>query len=76
MTDNLGRIHKDFARITSNSVDPGGSINIQLRKVVGGEGGEGGLIDIQLRKDLRRLCKDYHLQCSSWGRGEVDQQST
>ena len=32
MTVNLGRIHKDFARITSESVDPGGSINSQLGK--------------------------------------------
>ena len=39
----LGRIHKDFARITSDSVDPGG----------------GGLIDSQLGKDLQRLCKHY-----------------
>ena len=33
MTVNLGRIHKDFARITSDSVDPGGgSIDSQLGK--------------------------------------------
>ena len=30
-TANLGRIHKDFARITSDSVDPGGLIDSQLR---------------------------------------------
>ena len=29
---NLERIHKDFARITSGSVDLGGSINGQLGK--------------------------------------------
>ena len=42
-TVNLGRICKDFGRITSDSVDPVG-------------GGE--LIDSQLRKDWR-ICKDF-----------------
>ena len=42
-TVNLGRIHKDFARITSDSVDPGGW----------------GSIDSQLGKDPQRLYKDY-----------------
>ena len=40
---NLERIHKDFVRITCDSVDLGGR----------------GLIDGQLGKDLGRLCKDY-----------------
>ena len=44
---NLGRIHEDFARITSDSVDPGGR----------------GSIDSQLGKDPQRLCKDYLRQC-------------
>ena len=35
----------------------GGSIDIQLKKVVGGEGGEGGSIDIQLRKVGREVGK-------------------
>ena len=29
---NLEKIHKDFARITSDNVDPGGLINDQLGK--------------------------------------------
>ena len=29
MTVNLGRIHEDFARITSDSVDPGWGVNQQ-----------------------------------------------
>ena len=32
LTINLGRIHEDFGRITSDSVDPEGSINSQLGK--------------------------------------------
>ena len=44
MTVNLGRIHEDFARITSDSVDPGWGR---------------GSIDSQLGKDLQRVCKDY-----------------
>ena len=32
MTLNLERICKDFGRITSDNVDPGGSINTQLGK--------------------------------------------
>ena len=71
LTFNLERIHEDFARITSDNVDPGGLIDIQLRKVEGGEGGRGeegrgdgrgresGSINGQLGKNLQRLCKDY-----------------
>ena len=45
LTVNLGRIHEDFARITSDSIDPGGSIDSQLGK------------DLQrLYKDYLRQC--------------------
>ena len=75
---NLGRVHKDFARITSGSVDPGG-VNGQLTVNLGRihedleritsdsvDPGEGS-IDSQLRKDLQRLYNNCLWQCWSWG---------
>ena len=68
-TVNLGRIHKDFARITSDSVDPGGGgqLTVNLGRIhkdfarITSDSVDlgGGLIDSQLRKDLQRLCKNY-----------------
>ena len=80
-TVNLVRICKDFARITSDNVDPGGSIDGQLGKdpwrlckdylwQCSSQGG--GSINSQLGKDPQRLCKDYLWQCWSWGQSTVN----
>ena len=50
---NLERICKDFARITSDNVDPGGICKDFASSDVDPVGGD------QLGKDLQRLCKDY-----------------
>ena len=66
MTVNLGRICKDFARITSDSVDPGGVNQVNFgricedfTRITSDSVGPGGSIDSQLGKDLQRLYKDY-----------------
>ena len=68
LTVNLGRICKDFARITSDNVNPWGGFNRQSTwegSVKNLQGLPltmlilGGPIDSQLGKDLQRLCKDY-----------------
>ena len=78
LTVNLRRIHEDFARITSDSVDPGVLINSQLvkdqQRLCKDYLGQcwswvGGSIDSQLGKDLQRLCKDCLWQCWFWGVG-------
>ena len=66
-TVNLGRIHEDFGRITSDSVDPGGgqsTVNLgriyeDCGRITSDSVDPGGLIDSQLGKDLQRLWKDY-----------------
>ena len=72
MTVNLGRICKDFARITSYSVDPrGGQSTVNLGRIHEDFARitsysvdlRGGVIDSQLGKDLQRVCKDYLIQC-------------
>ena len=59
-TVNLGRICKDFGRITSDSVDPGWGVNQQstwegstnFERIIFDNGNPGGSIDSQLGKDL------------------------
>ena len=67
-TVNLGRIHKDFARITSDSVDAGGGgqltvnlgrIHKDFARITSDSVDLVGAINSQLRKDLQRLCKNY-----------------
>ena len=74
LTHNLERICEDFTRITSDNVDPGGSINTQLGKDPWGHCKDyllqcwsWGLIDTQLGKDPWGHHKDYLWQCWSWG---------
>ena len=61
-TVNVGRIHKDFARITSDSVDPGGQSTVNLgrickdfARITSDSVDPGGSIDSQLRKDPKTL---------------------
>ena len=56
---NLERICKDFARITSDNVDPGGQSTVNLERIcedfariTSGNVDPGGSIDGQLGKDL------------------------
>ena len=75
--DDTQLIHEDIGRITSDNVDPGGSIDTQLGKDpckdIGRitsdnvDPGGGGSIDTQLGKDPQGHCKDYLWQCWSWG---------
>ena len=81
MTVNLGRICKDFARITSDSVDPGGSINSQLRKDLQRLQGLPLTVFIwgggQLTVNLGRICKEFaRITSDSVDPGGVNRQST
>ena len=70
-TVTLGRIRKDFARNTSDTIDPG-EVNQQSTLEGSTKTLQGlpqivlilwGSIDSQLGKDLQTLCKDYLRQC-------------
>ena len=64
LTLNLERIRKDFGRIASDNVDPGGQSTLNLERIHKDFGriasdnvdpGEGG----QLTLNLERICKDF-----------------
>ena len=65
-TVKLVRINEEFARITSDNVDPGGQLMINLvrickdfARITSDNVDPGRSTDSQLGKDLQRICKDY-----------------
>ena len=78
----MERIHEDIARITSDNVDPGGQLTLNLERIHKDiaritsdnvdPGGHSTLNLERIHKDISRITSD-NVDCGGWG---VDQHST